>query len=89
LGEDADLGPVRIVARTPRAGLHRIRIALVEDVHDLDVAELLEPAQCIRFEALIQLDRRGDLVPVVVDGVGARRAHAPDRDHLHADIFAR
>ena len=71
LGENADLGPGRVVARPAGVGRDRGEVDEVEEVDDLDVAELGEAAQRRGLERGVQLDRGLDRSPVVVDRLTA------------------
>ena len=93
---NADLGPVRVVARPPSVALMRAGLDEVEQKDDLEVRELVQALQALRSDHLgIELDGRDDLAPVVINRLASRRANEANgldlvdvRIGVHAGILA-
>jgi ubiquinone/menaquinone biosynthesis C-methylase UbiE len=79
LREDADLRPRGVVARVAAARDDLLGRHAIEDVEDLGVREVLDAVEARRIHAGGELDHRRAAAPVVVFGLGARRADDTDR----------
>jgi hypothetical protein len=86
LGEDADVGPLRVPARTAVPRSRGNVLGPVGEEDDLDVGELLESAQGFAWYVLSEFHRADDLVPVVIERLSALVSDVRDRSNgvVHA-----
>src|SRR5436190_7154027 len=79
LGEDADFGPLGVATGAAGPTGHVAVIDEVEEVHDLEVGELVEAQRGVGAEQLaVQHDRGLDVAPAVVAEVGTAAVDVAD-----------
>src|SRR6266513_1004882 len=79
LGEDADLWPLRVAAGAAGATGHLAVVDEVEQVHDLEVRELVQALDRVRLEqCVVEHDRGFDVAPVVIAQVSPAAVNATD-----------
>src|SRR5438270_208845 len=94
LGEDADRRPLGVPPRPPRPASHTLGVDEMEEVHDLEMGELVETQGGVGLaEPVVEDDRGFHVPPGVVDGLGAptrdvadglqRDVHELHLQHLH------
>jgi hypothetical protein len=68
LGEDADLGPIRAIARVARRSDNLIFLELVEIEENFDVGKVLQAFQGVGRETGIEFDLRRQAAEDFVEG---------------------